>query len=135
MLPGYQLLALAIGALFLVYPADFSRMWLTQIHGRLAMVFVLLYAHLLLIYRDTHRRWALYGALLALVCSLAVYEAQLGLAMAWCVLLLVASRKRSWKELMALASPLVVGAIFVLWRTVGYSMLGINDNYYPSKEN
>ena len=79
-------IAFGIVAIFLIYPADFTHMWVSQLHNRLAVVFTLLYAHLLLVYRDNGRRAALWGGLLSLLLSLTMYEGQLGVAMLWCLL-------------------------------------------------
>ena len=62
LLPNHTAFALGVAAIFLVYPAEFTHMWLTQIHARIAFVLVLAYAHLLLMYsRNGRSRWLWLG--------------------------------------------------------------------------
>jgi hypothetical protein len=121
--------AFATAAVFLVYPADFTHMWMTMIDIRLVVVLTLLYAHLLLIYADSGHRGALAGALLCLVISFGFYEGQLGIAMAWSLLLCLMSLVNSRKNWVGLLLPFGVGVIFTLWRTIGYSTVGVSDSY------
>lgn len=129
--PKNVTIAFAMAAIFLVYPADFTHMWVSQLHSRVAVVFTLLYAHLLLAYKDNGRQSALWGSLLCLLFSFAMYEGQLGVAMAWCLLLIVTTKRDFWRNRsnLNLLLPLVLGTIFILWRTVGYDIIGIKDSY------
>jgi len=124
-------IAFAIAAIFLVYPADFTHMWVSQMHSRVAVVFTLLYTHLLLAYKNNRRHTALWGSLLCLLISFALYEGQLGVTMAWCLLLILTTKRDFWRNRsnLNLLLPLVLGIIFILWRTVGYDIIGIKDSY------
>jgi len=124
-------LAFGIAAIFLVYPADFTHMWVSQLHNRLAVVLTFMYAHLLITYAHNGRRFALWISLLSLIVSFTLYESQFGIVMLWCLLLILVNKNR-WRTRLSLLLPLVIGALFVLWRTVGYSMLEIKDNYQYS---
>lgn len=121
-------IAIGIAAIFLVYPADFTHMWVSQLHNRLAVVLTFMYAHLLLTYAHNGRRFVLWISLLSLIVSFALYESQFGIAMLWCLLLILINKNR-WRNRPGLVLPMVIGALFVLWRTVGYSMLEIRDSY------
>lgn len=123
-----------MAAIVLVYPADLTHMWLIMINIRTVVLSILLYAYLLLIYADNGHLVALLGALLCLLLSLGMYEGQLGIAMAWCLLLFVIKLPESWKRRLGLALPIVLGVLFVLWRTVGYSVLQIEYADHGNEE-
>jgi hypothetical protein len=122
-------IAFSIAAVFLIYPADFTHMWVTMVGIRLAVILTLAYAHLLLIYANTGRRSLLWIALFFLVISLARYEGQFGITMAWCLVLVLMKRTILRKERLGLLLPFMVGFVFMLWRTIGYSVTEVNDNY------
>ncbi|MBN1991845.1 MAG: hypothetical protein JW953_04025 [Anaerolineae bacterium] len=129
-MPDNAPLAFSVAALFLVYPADFTHMWLTMVGIRLVVVLTLLYAYLLVIYVDTGCRVALWIAIICLLLSFGIYEAQFGVAMAWGVLLFFLIKKTSsWRDRLGLWLPLILGLIFMFWRTIGYLLIGVNDNY------
>jgi hypothetical protein len=129
LMPKNRSVALAIAALVLVYPADFTHMWLTMIMIRFVVVLTLLYAYLLLVYSETRHQGALWGGLLCLAFSFGIYEGQLGITMIWAILLALIKRTNGWRRWSTLLWPLVIGALFLLWRTAGYAALGIKDNY------
>ncbi len=126
-LPRNTPIAFSIAAIILVYPADFTHMWLTMIQVRVVVTLTLLYAHLLLIYADTGRWIALFGSLLCLVVSFGMHEVQFGVTMIWCLLLVFMKRGMLWKSLLPLLSPLVIGFAFTLWHAVGTSLLGVRE--------
>ena len=128
-IPKHIPIALSIGAIALIYPADFTHMWLTMIQIRTVVLLALLYAHLLLIYADTGRRIALWAALLCLLVSFGMHEGQLGVAMAWSLLVTLMHRNRPWQSWLPLLLPLVIGLAFIVWQVLGTSVLGIRNNY------
>ncbi len=127
-------IAFAIAALILIYPVDFTHMWLTMIMIRLVVVVTLLYAHLLLVYSDTGRGWILGVALVCLILPFGIYEGQFGVTMAWAIVLALKKRGEGWKKWPYLLLPFGVGVLFLLWRTVGYSAVGIGgDHHYADR--
>ncbi len=126
---GPHSFALLVSLLFLVFPADYTRTWLTMIPNWVAMNLLLVYAHLLLSYAAQGRIWLLIAANLVLLVSLGIYEAQLGLALAWALLLPLLRRGAPRARRLALLTPLVVGLIFTVWRTVGVPAVGGTDPY------
>ena len=123
--------AFAIAAIILIYPADFTHMWLTMITIRFIVVLTLLYAYLWLVYSDTESKWALSGASLCLVLPLGTYEGQVGVTMTWAVFLALKKRAGGWRKWPILLLPAVIGGLFLLWRGAGYSVVGAEDsNHY-----
>lgn len=124
---GPRVFAAGVSLLFLLYPADYTHMWLTMVGGWVVINLLLAYAHLLLSYANTGAAWSLLASCTLLLVSLGIYEAQLGLAMAWCVLLTVVKRQVSWRRRSALLSPLGVGIVFAIWRMVSLNQRGVSD--------
>ena len=116
--------ALLSAALALVYPADLSKMWLTHtLLGRVAWLMTLVAMNALISFVQ-RRQWRY----LVLATALAVfaplfYEAALGVLMALCVLLALAKRQ-PWVLL-----PAGLNAAYMLWRSLGYNLVGIDDPY------
>lgn len=116
--------ALLAAALALVYPADLSKMWLTHtLLGRVAWLMTLVAMSALITFVE-RRQWRY----LALATALAVlaplfYEAALGVLMALCVLLAIC-RRQPWALL-----PAGLNAAYMLWRSLGYNLVGIDDPY------
>ncbi|MEJ5308890.1 MAG: hypothetical protein WHX52_03885 [Anaerolineae bacterium] len=127
--PSKPLIASVAAGIMLIAPVDYTRTWLTMIHIRLAMCLFLLYASLLHDYIESGRTLSLLGAWLAFGLSLGMYEAQLGLALAWCVGLVVLYREIGWGRRFAVLSPIGLGLVFMVWRTFGITQAGIADHY------
>lgn len=128
-IPKNKPIAFSIAAIVLVYPADLTHMWLTMVNIRTVVFLTLLYAHLLLIYADKGYRTALWGALLSLGISFGMYEGQLGITMAWCMLVILMKKPKTWKRWLALSLPLAVGVGFVLWRLLAFTILEIGNTH------
>jgi hypothetical protein len=133
--PKSKVIAFSIAALVLVYPADFTHMWLIMINIRTVVLLVLLYTYLLLVYADGGHWVALWAALLCLLLSFGMYEGHLGMTMAWCVLVILIRKPDSWKRKLNLLLPLILGGLFILWRMVGYSFFEIEyaDHNYEAR--
>lgn len=124
-------IAFAIAAMILVYPADFTHMWLTMIMIRSVVVVILMYAYLLLVYSDTGSGWVLVGALLCLVLPFGIYEGQLGVTITWAIFLALKKRASGWRKWPILLLPGIIGGLFLLSRAFGYSVVGGEDsNHY-----
>jgi hypothetical protein len=127
-------IALGIALLFMVYPADYTHMWLTMINVWVCMNLLLGYAHLLLTFTRTGSAWAILAALAALLVSLGIYEAQLGLALLWPLLLLVLNRDIPRVRKALLLTPMLIGPVFAAWRMLGAPAIGITDPYVQRVE-
>lgn len=127
--PKKTVVASVSAAIFLVVPVDYTRTWLTMIHIRIVLCLLFLFAWLMSDYVEKGRPVALLGALFVLGFSLGMYEAQLGLALAWCVWLVLSERKIEWKRRIAVLSPFLFALLFAVWRTFGVTQAGISDSY------
>lgn len=127
--PRKPLIAAIAAMILLIAPVDYTRTWLTMIHIRLAMCLLFLYARLLRDYVENDRYLALLGAWLSFGLSLGMYEAQLGLALAWCLGLVLLYREIGWGRRLAVLSPIGLGVAFMVWRTFGITQAGITDHY------
>lgn len=120
-------LGVAAALLFLIYPSDYTHMWLSMTGIYYVIVFTLIFAYFLLKFAQGGG----WGYFLASVCilgfSLEIYEMQLGLVCAWSLLLWGFYRKQSWPRRFSLLVPILVSGIFTIWRTLGYQMVGIDD--------
>jgi len=124
-----SLLTLLLVLLFLVYPADYSRMWLNMLHVRFVYVLLVVYAWSLFIYQDRNHIAALVVALLCLLISLGIYEAHLGVALGWAILMFFRSKRLSLPRKLGVLSPFILAVAFSLWRTYGIGRAGVHDNY------
>jgi hypothetical protein len=109
------IIPLAFASLYLVYPADFTRMWLDMISP--GWVITLLYAWLIYKYMQTGRAWLLVLSLVCFIVPLFEYEGQLGLAAAWAGLCFLLSRHpprepRRW----LLLTPILFAGLFVVYK-------------------
>ncbi len=116
-LPYKPITALSISAISMIYPALYTRTWLTFINYIIVLCLILLYCWLLIVYLKLGRLYVLISAILCLTISLFIVEAPLGLASAWCLLLFLIYRKVGWKRrLSALLTPAIVILIYMIWR-------------------
>nr|MBP7688094.1 hypothetical protein [Thermoflexales bacterium] len=128
--PDWQLRAWAVAALALVYPADFSQMWLAHVlHARIGWLLTLVAARCLLTYLKWRTLgWLAAGTILSAL-ALLLYEAQLGVFIAFGLLAMVFARDVPWRTRLMLLIPLGVNGVYVLWRSVGFRVAGIEDQY------
>ncbi|MEZ4618575.1 MAG: hypothetical protein R2867_24090 [Caldilineaceae bacterium] len=83
-----------VALIFLLYPTNYTHMWLIMLGVSCAIVLTLLYAYLLLRYAEGGHRLQLIGALACLLLSLGIYEAQIGVVSVWAVTLLLLYRQQ-----------------------------------------
>lgn len=121
--------AVVVAILFLVYPTNYTHTWLIMLGVHCAIVLTLLYGYLLLRYIERGRPLILALALVCLLVSLGIYEAQVGVAGAWAVALMLMFRRSPLSRRLSLLLPLILLGLFSLWRTVGYQTVGIDDSY------
>ncbi|MBI5566084.1 MAG: hypothetical protein HY870_14405 [Chloroflexi bacterium] len=128
--PAWQQRAWAVAALTLVYPADFSQMWLAHVlHARLGWLLALVAASCMLTYLKRRTiGWVLAATALS-SSALLLYEAQLGIFIAFGLLAIVLKRAVAWRTRLMLLIPLGVNGVYTLWRSVGFRMVGIQDEY------
>ena len=120
---------LIVALLFLVYPANYTHMWAIMVGVYFSALLTLLYAYLLLRFAQEEQWPVLALALVCLLLSLGIYEAQLGVAALWALLLVWGFRRASGKTRLLLLSPIALMGLFALWRTVGFRSTGIDDKY------
>lgn len=127
-LPQYRVTAFAFAAIYLIYPADQTRMWLTMLSP--GWVLTIFYGWLLYEYMQRGSKGALMGAVVCFSLPLLEYEGQLGVAVAWCLLLFyLSSRQTPGKPRFALLTPLVIGLIYGMWKLFGPTLFHIYDKY------
>ncbi len=126
---GTRSFAVLVSLFFLVFPADYTRTWLTMIGGWVVMNLLFLYAHLLWSYANKGAVGLLIAAHAALLASLGIYEAQLGLAFAWALLVPLIRKDIPRRRKLALLSPLALGLAFTVWRVLGVPAIGVADPY------
>lgn len=126
---GPRSFALGVSLVFLVFPADYTHMWLTMVGGWIVINLSFAYAHLLLSYLAYGSIWFLISCCSLLIVSLGIYEAQLGVVLAWTLLLLWVRRDTPRKRKMGLLIPVGVSLLFGIWRTYGLATVGITDPY------
>lgn len=128
--PDWRLRAWAVAALTLVYPADFSQMWLAHVlHARIGWLLALLAASCMVTYLKRRAiGWLVAATALSLI-ALLLYEAQLGIFIAFGLLVIVLNRGVPWRTRLMLLLPLGVNGVYMLWRSVGFRMAGIQDQY------
>ncbi len=128
--PDWQLRAWAIAALTLVYPADFSQMWLAHVlHARIGWLLTLLAASCLLTFLKRRTIGWVVAATVLSVIALLLYEAQLGVFVAFGLLVIALKRDVPWRTRWLLLIPLGVNGVYALWRSVGFRVAGIQDQY------
>lgn len=134
---GLSGLCLAGALVYLVYPADYTRLWLANPDLNLILLLTLVYAWALARYAQRNAQkgraaW-LAASLPLLALPLFSYEIQFGLALAWSLLLALISRQESRTRRLWLLTPWLVGAAFSVWRVWGQGWAGIHDNYISDR--
>jgi len=124
-----HLFGLAVALLFLVFPTNYTHMYLIQFGIYCAIILTLLYGYLLLRFAQGGHWLNLALALISLVISLGLYEAQLGVVSAWALLLILLYHRQSLARRLSLLAPIGLMGLFALWRTVGIEAAGISDPY------
>jgi hypothetical protein len=123
----YAEFAIVTSILFLVYPTDYTRMWLTMLAIHIVMLLTLTYMYCLLKYLKEKKFIYYIVAFICLILSIGIYEAQIGIMCVWPLFLLVLYRKLSIRNLFAILFPIIILITFVIWRTIGYQIIGIQD--------
>ncbi|MBE2225392.1 MAG: hypothetical protein IAF02_27905, partial [Anaerolineae bacterium] len=117
-------------ALFLVFPTNYTHMWLIMFGVYCATTLTLLYGYLLLRFSQKGG-WIIYAlALICLLIPLGIYEGQLGVASTWALILFVIYfRQNTIAKRIGLLIPVILMGIYALWRTFGYQAAGVTDQY------
>lgn len=128
-LPRKHLFALVVAALFLVYPTTYTHMWLIMFGVYCGTLLTLVYGYFLLKFAQGGG-WLLFGlALVCLLLPLGVYEGQLGVAAAWAIILFLLSWRAPRARWLSLLLPVLLAGLYAVWRTLGYSAIGVSDSY------
>ena len=124
-----NLFGLITALIFLIYPTNYTHLWLIMFGVYLSAVFTMLYGYLLLKFAQGGN-WLLFAlALISLLFPLGIYEGQMGLASAWAIILFMMYRKNSIVRRFSLLVPIFLMGIYAVWRTVGYQAAGVTDQY------
>jgi hypothetical protein len=128
-------LAVPAALIFIVYPVDYTRMWLIQGYTWMIYFVTLLALYLLIEFAKNGSVWKLIAALVLILIPLGAYEAQLGLIVSASLLLSLFYPSIRRKRRFALLSPILVGVIFAIWRVVLQPLvLNIHDPYVSSMQ-
>lgn len=123
LLPGWPTYNSSVAALYLVLPADMTRIFLdgAVVQGT---VYFLLAAYFMARFWRDGRWWAWFASLAAIAVSLATYEITLGLFVVLPVLAALFARHHTWPRRVALLVPVLVAMAFSIWRWRWQKMVG-----------
>lgn len=124
--------AFSIALIYSIYPADYSRMWLTMADTMPIWLMIFVYTGTLFAFSKNGKPAFLAFALLFFTIPLFLYESQLGLTCAICVVFSVVTPGISIKRRIGLLSPLFIAFMFAIWRIVIMPTLAINDFYFST---
>ena len=128
--PRLEFLALPAALLFIIYPVDYTKVWMTRVYQWVIYLFVLLGILLLLEFLRGGRWWKLALALLLLLLPLGAYDGQMGSVALIPVLLAVFTPDIPLKRRILALSPLLGVAFLVVWRLyIQPVLLGFSDPY------
>ncbi len=117
LMPERRWSALACSLLFLLYPSVLTHTWLAFLNQTVVVCLTLGYALLVVHYIKRGSLVSLAGALFLLLISLLMYEAQLGLAALWGLIVLLIFPQIAWKRrLTALCAILLLCVPYAAWR-------------------
>lgn len=120
-------MSLAIVLLFLIYPTDYTRMWLNHFHNTSAfLLFVLAVVILDRYIRGEGRFLLILSGVLAFF-SLLIYEAHLGLCLLIAAIFFLQTDRDFSRRFSSSMMLVVVCLIVGVWRTVGQSSMGIQS--------
>jgi hypothetical protein len=111
--------ALLTAALWLVFPNDYTRLYISTLGIRFAFALLLIVMLFFIRFMRTEK-W-LVGALTIplLILSLLMYEGQLGLAFVWPIILVILYRRDiSWTKILGIVAYYLAIAMFVYWKLV-----------------
>ncbi len=115
-------IGLILSILYLIYPVDYSHMWLTKLHIYLAACLTMLYCYFLLRYAQRGYWLTLVLSILLLVMSFAFYEAQLGLAIMWALIIMIIHPKLHIRKRLSM----IIGLTIII---VGFMVLRLLDQF------
>ena len=114
----------------MLYPADYTRMWITMLNIRATWALTLCAILVLLNYCRRGEIWKYFLALFMIILSLGVYEGQLGFLFMWVIALFLIERPMRKDRMGLLLLLLTLLVLFGVWRVWGQRiLLGINDPY------
>ncbi|HZD57785.1 MAG TPA: hypothetical protein VE136_13720 [Anaerolineales bacterium] len=109
--------ALLTAALWLVFPNDYTRLYISTLGIRLAFALLLVLMILFTRFMKTEKWLAAVPIIPLLVLSLLMYEGQLGLAFVWpFILMILYWHQISWRKILGMAGYYLAIAVFVYWK-------------------
>lgn len=109
--------ALLTAALWLVFPNDYTRLYISTLGIRLAIALLLVLMILFIRFMKTAKWLAAAPIIPLLILSLLMYEGQLGLAFVWpCFLMILYRRQISRRKILVFAGYYLAMAVFIYWK-------------------
>jgi hypothetical protein len=119
MLENRASFALLAAALWLVFPNDYTRLYVSTLGIRLAFALLLIMMIFFIRFMKTEKWLAGLLAIPLLILSLLMYEGQLGLALVWPLFMVILYwRSISLKKILGVTGYYIAIAMFVYWKLV-----------------
>jgi hypothetical protein len=129
--PRFPWLSLPVALVYLIYPVDYTRTWMTMLTYHFVFLTDLIILLLMMEYAKSGRRWQLLLAPPLFICSLGVTEGGLGIVTLGSILLACVTRNVPIRRRLGLLSVSLTAVVFVVWRTaVQQGLMHVRDNYY-----
>lgn len=125
--------SLLAALLFLLYPTDYTVMWLVMMPIYTSRALALGIIYLLIRFAKGGGRAGYIAAIVLLPLSLGIYDGHIGLIAACSVLLVIALPSMSAWRRAALLVPVAICGAFALWRLIGPHLANVSqvDEYAP----
>ncbi|HLF88689.1 MAG TPA: hypothetical protein VI451_07095 [Anaerolineales bacterium] len=116
--------AFLVASLFLVFPMDYTRLYFTMSGVRLSFLLLVIGMILFVDFIKSGRLFTCMVIMLLLITSLLMYEGQLGLAIAWPLLVVSMFRRNlSSKKFIGIAGYYLQIGTFILWKMIFQSKI------------
>jgi hypothetical protein len=129
--PKFTWLALPVALVYLAYPVDYTRTWLSMAGIRLSVLLVLGVLYLFVDYLMRGGAWKLVAALIGMILSLGFYDGPIGLFMGAAFLILVFIKQAPARRKRIFFTVLSMAVLYLVWRfLILRYVLNFNDVYY-----
>lgn len=128
--PETPWIALSIALVYLVFPVDYTRTWLSVSFIHFIWLISLCALWLLLDFATSGKKWKLIAAVIGIAAPLVAYEGQLGVIALAIVVIALFTPQISTRRRIIILSVLSVGVMLIVWRVfIQPSFLNVNDSY------